>query len=255
MLTEIRCAEFKSNGQPRPPIKFSSGLNTILGDRIGSNFIGKSTFLMIVDFVFGGNDYIEKSQDVQQQVGRHVIQFAFMFSNHMHYFARDTIMHHRVNRCDSEYNVISDISIDEFRKLLFDGYAISLPSVSFRDMITRYFRVYRRDNLDENHPLRSVPQEREEDSIASLVKLFGVNGGVEGLRSALKEAKEKCEIFRKSVQYDYVHGVTTKKQLKENQNKIRDLTERLNQISGQKNRNNKTSWRTLLLKKQNDSQI
>ena len=77
MLTEIRCAEFKINGNPRSPIIFNPGLNTILGDQFETNSIGKSTFLMIVDFVFGDNDYIEKSIDVQQQVGRHSIQFTF----------------------------------------------------------------------------------------------------------------------------------------------------------------------------------
>jgi hypothetical protein len=195
---------------------------------------------MIVDFVFGGNDYIEKSQDVQRQVGKHTIQFAFTFLSQTYYFSRDTITHNRVSKCDAEYHTISDISIDEFRKFLFSSYAISLPSISFRDIISRYFRIYRRENLDENHPLRSVPQERAEDSIVSLVKLFGMFASIEELRSALKEAKEKSEIFKKSMQYDYVHGVTTKQQLKKNETRIRELNKQLDEISSQKNTEQKT---------------
>ena len=65
MLVEIRCDEFISYGEKRPPITFHTGLNTVLGDETGSNSIGKSTFLMIVDFVFGGNDYVTRSLDAK----------------------------------------------------------------------------------------------------------------------------------------------------------------------------------------------
>ena len=50
MLYEIRCDRFQ---QKR--IRFNSGLSVVLGTRTGDNSIGKSTFLLIVDFVFGGS--------------------------------------------------------------------------------------------------------------------------------------------------------------------------------------------------------
>lgn len=53
MLKEIICDKFK---QKR--VEFHRGLNVVLGDDQGSNSIGKSTFLMIIDFVYGGKDYI-----------------------------------------------------------------------------------------------------------------------------------------------------------------------------------------------------
>ena len=52
MLTEIFCDKFK---QKR--ITFRNGLNVVLGDDNATNSIGKSTFLLIVDFVFGGDTY------------------------------------------------------------------------------------------------------------------------------------------------------------------------------------------------------
>ena len=51
MLTEIQCDKFIKYGQPRGKIHFHKGLNAIIGDDNGSNSIGKSTFLMILDFV------------------------------------------------------------------------------------------------------------------------------------------------------------------------------------------------------------
>ena len=67
MLVEIYCNKFKTggkDGEVRPVIKFHKGLNAIIGDDNRSNSIGKSTLLMIIDFVFGGDDYIYKCSAV-----------------------------------------------------------------------------------------------------------------------------------------------------------------------------------------------
>jgi len=124
MLVEIRCDKFISHNEPRPPIRFHAGLNTVLGDESGSNSIGKSTSLMIVDFCFGGNDYVLKSTDIQKQIGPHLIQFAFKFDNEMFYFSRDTIDYTRIFRCDENYNPISVLSRDEFCSFLLEKYSI-----------------------------------------------------------------------------------------------------------------------------------
>ena len=76
MLIEVMCDKFTSHGKPRGRISLHAGLNTILGSDSGSNSIGKSTFLMIIDFVFGGDDYVEKLADVQTEVGEHRICFS-----------------------------------------------------------------------------------------------------------------------------------------------------------------------------------
>ena len=46
-----------SYGKPRKPIIFHEGLNTVLGGQSADNSIGKSTFLLIIDYVFGGDTY------------------------------------------------------------------------------------------------------------------------------------------------------------------------------------------------------
>jgi len=161
MLVEIRCDKFISNGEQRPPIRFHSGLNTVLGSESGSNSIGKSTFLMIVDFAFGGDDYVLKSTDVQNNVGPHIIQFAFRFGNQTFFFSRDTIDHTHVSPCDESYTPIPDKAMtrEDFRAFLFEKYAINLPHISFRDVVGRYFRIYGRENLDEKRPLATAKNE------------------------------------------------------------------------------------------------
>ena len=83
MLTEIYCDKFKTggkDGQIRTAISFDAGLNVVEGTDNGSNSIGKSTFLMIIDFCFGGNDYVNVLKDVEKNVGPHTICFTFTFN-------------------------------------------------------------------------------------------------------------------------------------------------------------------------------
>ena len=77
MLIEISCEKFKCKGKVREPIKFHSGLNIIQGQDSGENSIGKSTFLLAVDFAFGGDTYAEKST-ITNKIGHHFINFCFI---------------------------------------------------------------------------------------------------------------------------------------------------------------------------------
>lgn len=87
MLKQISCQLFRENGQPRPPIKFTHGLNTILGAVKGeAGSIGKSTMMLIIDFAFGGNTYV--GSDAVKELGDHTIYFTFEFADGQYHFAR-----------------------------------------------------------------------------------------------------------------------------------------------------------------------
>ena len=86
MLKRIRCDKFLSI--PNHEILFKDGLNVVLGDSESSNSIGKSTLLMIIDFCFGGEDYIDKEKDTLNNVGDHFIYFEFIFNGESKFFAR-----------------------------------------------------------------------------------------------------------------------------------------------------------------------
>jgi uncharacterized protein YydD (DUF2326 family) len=61
----------------RPPIVFKEGLNVVLGKEDGTNSIGKSSALLAIDFVFGGNTYL--ASDGVKHIGDHTIFFTFKF--------------------------------------------------------------------------------------------------------------------------------------------------------------------------------
>ena len=59
--------------------------------------------LLIVDFVFGGNTYL--NSDALHKVGSHTINFMFEFDNEYHYFSRNTTKSDEINICDENYRV------------------------------------------------------------------------------------------------------------------------------------------------------
>lgn len=141
MLSEIKCDKFLANGAIRPTIRFTEGLNVVLGDSEASNSIGKSTFLLVIDFAFGGKAYIENAPDIQKNVGPHTIQFAFEFSGQKHKFSRSTSEYLSVNCCDDDYNVIKTIPLVDYCDWLRSRYGMSQVGMTFRSAFTRYVRV------------------------------------------------------------------------------------------------------------------
>ena len=100
MLREIYCDKFY---QKR--IVFNPGLSVVLGTNTGDNSIGKSTFLLIVDYVFGGSTYANTA-DIIENVGSHDIYFTFVFGEEPFKFCRNSIKAHSVWKCNDSYEKV-----------------------------------------------------------------------------------------------------------------------------------------------------
>lgn len=195
MLVELECPLFGSKKEgifkPYGKIEFHKGLNTVLGAKKADNSIGKSTFLMVIDFCFGGTDYADtrKKGNVIPYVGHHTINFAFEFNGKKEYYSRTTLDSSHVNICGADYKVQETIPLTEFNAHLFEAYQIGLPSITFRDVVGRYIRAYGRGNHDELNPLKysTVP---DAASIIALEKLFNVYAVVEHYQTDY-DAKDK----------------------------------------------------------------
>lgn len=226
MLIEIQCDKFISNGAPRDPIKFHDGLNAVLGDSNRSNSIGKSTLLMIIDFVFGGNDYVKRCTDVQENVKEHTINFTFKFGDELFYFARNNIEHQKIIICDSDYKPLEGkeaLSLDEYRVFLKEKYNINISDLSWRSTISRFIRVYNRDTIDETKPLKSAKSESEENAIKQYMLLFDRYAAVEAQIKQAAKAEDEKETFRKSQQYEYIRIAKNDGEFKANEARIVEL--------------------------------
>lgn len=170
MLKEIQCDKFAPDHRV---IRFNSGLNTVLGSAGGSNAIGKSTFLWIIDYVFGGESYYSLNDDIKKEIGSHIIYFTFEFDKQPYYFYRSTDDPKNVYRIDEEGHFITKLSLEDFRKFLFQEYKVGLPSLTFSEITERFFRIYGRENTLEKYPLLVKPREQDEKAVDFLLKLFG----------------------------------------------------------------------------------
>lgn len=226
MLVEIRCDEFIENGEQRKPIKFHEGLNVIIGDENRSNSIGKSTFLMILDFVFGGTDYIKKCEDVHNNVSEHTINFKFKFNEKEYYFSRNTSNYMVVARCNSNYEQLnhdSVMNLDDYNLFLAEKYGLNRDGLSWRGGIAKYIRVYKRETMDEDRPLQSAKDENLKYSIKKYMQQFDRYSIVESQIKLASEAEDERDTFRKSLSYGQIRAARTKKEFDENLNRAKML--------------------------------
>ncbi|MCL1990921.1 MAG: DUF2326 domain-containing protein [Defluviitaleaceae bacterium] len=223
MLKTIQCDKFIENDQIRPPIVFKAGLNTILGDEYASNSIGKSTFLMILDFVFGGDDYVRKSIDVQAHIGPHHIEFSFEFEDGMHYFSRSTDNFSIIHVCNANYQVEKKISKDTYTTFLSQKFNLDLPDLTLRNAIGRFFRIYGRETLDPKYPLQQAIREPQQMGIDALLKLFDRYEAVKRQKEVTAEAVLKEKTFKSAQRYHYLPSVSNKIQYTKNEKRILEL--------------------------------
>lgn len=235
MLKEICCDKFISNGVIREPIHFYSGLNTILGSASGSNSIGKSTFLMIIDFAFGGNDYADKSLDVLSNVGPHTIQFCFEFDGQLYYFSRSPMTKNEVSRCDSNYKETETIKLDTFRDFLHEKYHIQSKEQTFRGAVGNYFRIYLRECCDEGHPLKSSARSSDKDGILELIKLFNKYDALSMYIKEQKDASNRENTYAKAISYNQISAPRTKSEYTANKKEILKLGEEIEELAEKSN--------------------
>lgn len=178
MLKRIICDKFKTQ-----PEDFRAGLNVVLGSSDGSNAIGKSTFLLILDFVFGGDDYSKSAKDVIAHIDHHTINFVFEFDGSTYFFSRSTNRPSVVNRCDSKFHVIEEMPVSRYREWLFHEYKILLKGISFREIVERFFRIYGHGSHNERRPLQGE-RESMATAVEYLMKLLDRYEGIQNLKTA-----------------------------------------------------------------------
>lgn len=231
MLIEMTSPVFKEKGKVRPPIRFKEGLNVVLGKEDGENSIGKSSALLAIDFVFGGDTYLHS--DGVKHIGPHTIFFTFLFDGKKYYFARNTASSEEIQYCSEGYELTGVVwSKREFADWLKERYAIDFPGLSFRETVSSFFRVYGKENLDERRPPKGLPGGGMQKSIEVLVKLFNRYGDIEIYNDRLEEQKKKLATFREARKYRFVPDlVGGKKQYEDNLAQIRTLQDQLDSLT------------------------
>ena len=231
MLREISCELFKENKRQRPPVIFHKGLNVVLGSIPGkAASIGKSTMLLIIDFVFGGNTYL-KSEPVRE-LGNHTIYFVFSFAGKDYRFARNTADAKRVFKVDENNDPIDSMEIKEFTDWLAKKYDMDLPGLSFRNTVSRFFRIYGKNNLNEFRPLQMRGgNESQKDAIHVLVALYNMYSSILAFEEQLHLVEDKIDAFKAARKYEFIpSAVDGMGKYQENIVAIRELEEERDEL-------------------------
>ncbi|EMT6385317.1 hypothetical protein WMR60_003913 [Providencia rettgeri] len=212
MLKNIYCEKLI-----RKKLTFQKGLNTILGPKNGANSIGKSSVLMLIDFVFGGDDFITLCKDVISQIGHINVYFTFKFDDHSYHFSRNTETYNSVIFKNDKGK--TEWSIEEFKIFLAQKYNFSPNDPSIRNLISRFSRIWGKDNYNPNKPLLRYTGEGYASIKEFLIKSFGYYNLIE----EIEKKKAENEVKRKNIDIAFKQGFVKKVNLKEYKQAKQDL--------------------------------
>ena len=224
MLYEIRCDRFQ---QKR--IRFNPGLSVVLGTSTGDNSIGKSTFLLIVDFVFGGSTYA-RTTDIINNIGSHDIYFSFIFCDETFRFCRNNIEDNIVWKCNDAYERIREIKLSDYCKWLDSKYAIFLLDLSFRDAVGRYIRVYGKNNCNEKRPLHYQNGEKAKEACTALLKLFNAYAPLKEIDAETQHSESELATYKQAQASRFIAKIT-KRIYDENRKEIRNIADQIDELS------------------------
>mgnify|MGYP005873155625 CR=1 FL=1 len=203
MLKEIYCELLKTKSRPDGTIHFHNGLNVILGSKVGTTSIGKSTALLIVDFVFGGDTYAKS--DAVRELGNHTIYFTFTFNGTDYYFARTTDSSAVIGITDINRKVTSTKTKSEYIEWLAHQYHLDYEGIKFRNTISRFFRIYGKNNYNELRPLQTRGgSEAQKNAIDVLIALFNRYKDVKAFKDQISEADERITAFKNARKYEFI---------------------------------------------------
>ncbi|WLV24110.1 DUF2326 domain-containing protein [Aciduricibacillus chroicocephali] len=224
MLEKIKSTIFLKGA-----IDFHQGLNVVLGDNKGSNSIGKSTLLMIVDFVFGGNTYISHNSDVVANLGHHEFGFTFNFNNTKYHFVRDTKNPNAVYKSNNSYEKLEELKVMDFTKILKSLYELESDQLTFRAAVSTYSRVWGKENNNVKRPLHSFAQENFGQTVTKLIKLFNKYDAIELQDRELKKLEDQKQVLNKAGTYKLIPKIN-KTKFKKNIKEIESLTEDIERL-------------------------
>lgn len=235
MLKQISCDKFLDNGQVRPPITFKPGLNAVVGDSAKSNSIGKSTLLMIIDFCFGGDDYISKETTTLEKVGHHTIFFTFEFNGIDHYYSRSTnepkFVYEYTDSSNSE--ILKKVPYSTFKNELSKYYGLEDTGLTFRGAVGRFFRIYNRKTHNEMRPLNADVREDDKSGIEFLLKLYKLYGDLDDDTTSFEGISDKKKMYDNLRRYNAGFIAMTKDEYESNIAEIKTLENELVELQKQ----------------------
>lgn len=220
MLTRLWSPQFKNKGETRPIIEFHPGLNIVEVADGAQNSIGKSTLLQIIDFVYGGRDFLKSDAvTLPQAVGHHVIYFTLRVGGKDHHFSRDTSRYGFVTSyIDPEWTKpLNELELDEYMEFLLTSYGLADRGTTWRDLIGRFARDDESDLALLDKPLAAAAGASDVNSAAALLRLFGVYHEIEQIMARYEQVRKEVSALDAMAKGNYSIYIKFTKKAERNQ--------------------------------------
>lgn len=204
MLIEIRSPQLRAGN-----IEFHAGLNVVLGDKNATNSIGKSTALMIIDFVFGGDTFLETNSDAITALGHHFYEFSFVFDGAVTRFRRDTQNPSIIFKCTDDYQPVQELGLRSYTSWLKEKYLTKEHDISFRAMVGLFSRIWPKSNvINVRHPLHAVANQAASDCISTVIKIFNRYNEIDFASAAVIGKDSEKKALSAAFKYAIVERIT-----------------------------------------------
>jgi len=226
MLKQITCDAFNKENQT---FSFRAGLNVILGD--GTNSIGKTSLLKIIDYVYGGKYYMESNEDVIQQVGHHDIDFVMQFSDETRYYKRGTRKPSIVYECNKNFMPEIEINITDYCTYLRSKLISDIADMSFRKCVGLYSRIWNKANKEVNKPLFLYSGQHTSEAIIDLIKLFKKYDEIGNVLIQRNMIVNIEKTYNAAKKYSIIEGIKTKSELIHYKRRVEEINHALNKLN------------------------
>lgn len=224
MLIELRSDKFREKS-----VTFHSGLNVVIGDEKATNSIGKSSILMVIDFVFGGDSLLDHNDGIVEKLGDHDYFFKFIFNGKDYYFRRGTYKPDLVYTCNEKFEEDEPLSISEYRVFLKSAYSLDDLDLTFRSMVSLFSRIWGKDNIDVKQPLHGFKNQKSSECIDNILKQYDRYKSIHSMNRKVKELSDEKSTINKAYKQDLIPKIN-KTKYKENINKINKIDEEIKDI-------------------------
>ncbi|OUJ39133.1 flagellar protein FlgN [Vibrio parahaemolyticus] len=234
-------------------LSFESGLNVLKGDDSATNSIGKSSVLMLIDFCFGGNDFITLCSDVVEKVGDLSVLCTFKFNEEHHYFSRSTNEPNKV----IYVNDFSEWTLSKFTEFLYFKYDFPNHAASFRSSTNTFSRIWGKGNYSPEKPFNFKSKDIYSAILPLVLRLVNEYETVKEHKSLAKQASDRKSNLKKAFDSAFIPRKLTKTELKSKKIELNQLNDEIERIKSVVKHNindleNLISNKTLSYKKRKD---
>lgn len=214
MLIRLECDKFRKDKDGKPEsFSFENGLNIIHGASDSKNSIGKSTLMLLIDFMLGGDDYTYHCNVPVNKLGDHTIHAYFKFDEKIYHYSRGTKNPEEVTFYNDDGDVEATLSNNEYLKELKSHYKLS-EDITFRKAVAPYLRIYQRETTNEKYPLNAAYRQPRAEAIEDFLKLLEKYSVLSGLVNDIKTLEDEIAAFKKSADHKYVVKINAKQREK-----------------------------------------